>query len=88
MRFTLNIENVVHYFDTLPDLVNALHLANAFKPFEENCQFNGKAFGGDDSVDLVIKGIKFENYISFGLSDETRRAYDKFCEPNRKVYML
>lgn len=80
MRFSLSPHGVDHFFDTLPDMINALHLANEFKPFENDVQFKATAFDGDCSVDLVITGIKFEDYISFGLNDETRQAYDLFEE--------
>jgi len=87
MRFSLHLEAAGYFFfDTLPDMMNALSVANVFKPFEGDIRHKAIAFVDEDnSVDLVITGIKFEDYISFGLDDETRRAYDKFEMEHREL---
>jgi hypothetical protein len=80
MRFSLDIEAGHFFFDTLPDLSNALQIANAFKPFEENCEFRARVSSGDHKLDLLIVGIKFSDHISFGLSDKSRKDFDAFRE--------
>lgn len=85
MRFALILGDKTFFFEDMSDMTNALHVADSFKSFEEDCEFNAKAVEGNDSVDLMIKGIKFTDYISFGLDDETRKAYDKFVEDHRTL---
>ncbi len=81
MRFTLDLDEAgIFFFDTLPDLTNALQIANVFKPFVENVEYNIMAIEGGSFVDLVIKGIQFTgtDMISFGLSDDSRPIYEEF----------
>jgi hypothetical protein len=79
MRFALDLKKAgTFFFDTLPDLTNALQVANSFKPFESDVSYEVMAIEGEDFVDLVVKGIKFSDHISFGLTDDARRAFDKF----------
>lgn len=86
MRFSLDLGVAGYFFfDTLPDMTNALAVADTFKPFEGNVQYKAAAYEGDDSVDLVITGYKFTDGISWGLDDETRRAYDKFEMEHRAL---
>ena len=86
MRFGLDLNKAgLYFFDTLPDLANALQVANTFKPFEGDVEYEVTAIEGDDYVDLVVKGIKFSDHIRFGLTDETRRAYDKFEMEHRTL---
>ena len=86
MRFVLDLDKAGYFFfDTLPDLANALQVANVFKPFEGDVQYKVTVIEGDDSVDLVITGTKALDGIGFGLDDETRRAYDKFEMEHREL---
>lgn len=78
MKFALILNAGHFFFETLSDLTNALQVVNAFEPFTEDCQFNAVAFTENDSIELMIVGIKFSDYISFGLSDESRRALEEF----------
>ena len=78
MRFVLVLESGFHFFDTLPDLIGALSVAHEFKPFPKDWNFDAKALIGEESLDLVITGIKFSDHMNFGLSDESRKAFNEF----------